>query len=56
MSRVQSYEVAGTVMGGGAGVRTGLAGITGVVLAQMMAGEATLESVHTFRPERFWNW
>jgi glycine oxidase len=33
-----------------------LAGITGVVLAQMMAGEATLESVHAFRPERFWNW
>lgn len=33
-----------------------LAGITGVVLGQMMAGEATLESVSAFRPERFWNW
>jgi glycine oxidase len=33
-----------------------LAGITGVVLAQMMAGEATLESVAAFRPERFWDW
>jgi glycine oxidase len=33
-----------------------LAGITGVVLGQMMAGEATLESVAAFRPERFWDW
>ena len=33
-----------------------LAGITGIVLAQMMAGEATLESVAAFRPERFWDW
>jgi len=32
------------------------AGMSGVVLLQMMAGEATLESVHAFRPERFWNW
>lgn len=32
-----------------------LAGITGVVLQQMMAAEATLESVSAFRPERFWN-
>lgn len=31
-----------------------LAGITGVLLTQMMAGEATLESVAAFRPERFW--
>lgn len=33
-----------------------LAGVTGVILAQMMAGEATVESAHAFRPERFWNW
>ena len=32
-----------------------LAGITGVVLAQMIAGEATLEHVQAFRPERFWS-
>jgi glycine oxidase len=32
-----------------------LAGITGTVLLQMMAKEATLESVAAFRPERFWN-
>jgi glycine/D-amino acid oxidase-like deaminating enzyme len=31
-----------------------LAGITGVLLTQMMAGEATLASVAAFRPERFW--
>lgn len=33
-----------------------LAGVTGVVLQQMMAGEATLEGVAAFRPERFWDW
>lgn len=33
-----------------------LAGITGVILAQLMSGEATLESVSAFRPERFWSW
>lgn len=33
-----------------------LAGISGVVLLQMMAGEATLESVRAFRPERYWDW
>lgn len=33
-----------------------LAGITGVVLTHMMAGEATLESAAGFGPERFWNW
>jgi glycine oxidase len=33
-----------------------LAGITGIVLLQMMANEATLESVAAFRPERFWDW
>ena len=33
-----------------------LAGITAIVLTQMMAGEATLESVASFRPERFWDW
>ena len=33
-----------------------LAGITGVVLSQMMANEATLESVAAFKPERFWDW
>lgn len=32
-----------------------LAGITGIVLQQMMANEATLGSVEAFRPERFWN-
>jgi glycine oxidase len=31
-----------------------LAGITGVVLQQLMAGEASLESIPSFRPERFW--
>jgi glycine oxidase len=33
-----------------------LAGISGVILQQMMAGEATLESVKAFRPDRFWSW
>jgi glycine oxidase len=33
-----------------------LAGITGIVLVQLMANEATLESVAAFRPERFWDW
>ncbi|HEX9895057.1 MAG TPA: FAD-dependent oxidoreductase [Gemmatimonadales bacterium] len=33
-----------------------LAGITAIVLLQMMQREATLESVAAFRPERFWNW
>lgn len=33
-----------------------LAGITAVVLQQMMAGEATLNGIHAFRPERFWDW
>lgn len=32
-----------------------LAGITGAILAQMMAGEATLDAVAAFRPERFWD-
>jgi glycine oxidase len=32
-----------------------LAGITGIVLQQLMAEEATLESVRAFRPERFWS-
>lgn len=33
-----------------------LAGITGVLLARMMAGESTMESARAFRAERFWNW
>jgi glycine/D-amino acid oxidase-like deaminating enzyme len=33
-----------------------LAGISGVILHQMMSGEATLEGVKAFRPERFWSW
>ena len=33
-----------------------LAGITGIMIAQLMAGEATLEEVHALRPERFWSW
>jgi glycine oxidase len=33
-----------------------LAGITGVIVAQFLAGEATLEGVEALRPERFWSW
>jgi glycine oxidase len=33
-----------------------LAGVTAVVLLQMMKQEATLDSIAAFRPERFWNW
>lgn len=33
-----------------------LAGITGTVIAQLLAGEATLEEVYVMRPERFWGW
>jgi hypothetical protein len=33
-----------------------LAGITGIMIAQLLAGEATLEEVHALRPERFWSW
>lgn len=33
-----------------------LAGITGTIIAQLLAGEATLEEVYVMRPERFWSW
>ncbi|PYP39687.1 MAG: glycine oxidase ThiO [Gemmatimonadetes bacterium] len=33
-----------------------LAGITGVIVAQFLAGEGTLEGVEELRPERFWSW
>lgn len=33
-----------------------LAGITGIMIAQLLAGEATLEEVQALRPERFWSW
>ena len=33
-----------------------LAGITGVVLSHLMAGEATFEDIEVMRPERFWSW
>ena len=33
-----------------------LAGITGTIIAQLLAGEATLEEVHVMRPERLWSW
>lgn len=32
-----------------------LAGITGVILAHLMAGEATVDGVENLRPERFWS-
>ncbi|MEO8448163.1 MAG: FAD-dependent oxidoreductase [Gemmatimonadota bacterium] len=33
-----------------------LAGITGIVLGHLMAGEATFEDIEVMRPERFWSW
>ena len=33
-----------------------LAGITGTIIAQLLAGEATLDEVYVLRPERFWSW
>jgi glycine oxidase len=33
-----------------------LAGITGELIAQGIAGEATPEVLHPLRPGRFWNW
>jgi len=33
-----------------------LAGITGTIIAQLLAGEATLDEVYVMRPERFWSW
>lgn len=32
-----------------------LAGVTGVMIQQLMAGEATLDGAADFRPERFWS-
>jgi len=32
------------------------AGITGQILAHLLAGEATFEEAEVLRPERFWNW
>lgn len=33
-----------------------LAGVTGVILQQLLAGEAPFENIDSLRPERFWNW
>lgn len=33
-----------------------LAGITGVILERLMAGEILLDEVEALRPERFWGW
>lgn len=33
-----------------------LAGVTGVIIDQLLSGEATLEEVYALRPERFWSW
>lgn len=33
-----------------------LAGITGVIIGHLMAGEATFEEVSALKPERFWSW
>jgi glycine oxidase len=33
-----------------------LAGITGVTIAQLLAGEATMDEADLLRPERFWSW
>jgi glycine oxidase len=33
-----------------------LAGITGVILTRMLAGETGIEHTAPLRPERFWNW
>jgi glycine oxidase len=33
-----------------------LAGITGVIITHLMAGEATFEEVSALKPERFWSW
>jgi glycine oxidase len=33
-----------------------LAGITGVMVAQSVAGEATVDELEALRPERFWSW
>ncbi|MEK7381073.1 MAG: FAD-dependent oxidoreductase, partial [Gemmatimonadota bacterium] len=32
-----------------------LAGVTGVMIQQLLAGEATLDAATEFRPERFWS-
>lgn len=33
-----------------------LAGITGVIIAQLLAGEPSPDAIFELRPERFWNW
>ena len=33
-----------------------LAGITGVILAQLLKGEASVEDLTAFRPQRFFEW
>ena len=33
-----------------------LAAITGVLLAQLISGQATEQDVHPMRPERFFSW
>jgi glycine/D-amino acid oxidase-like deaminating enzyme len=33
-----------------------LAGITGVVVRQLLDGEPTVEDIDAFAPSRFWSW
>jgi glycine oxidase len=33
-----------------------LAGITAMIIDQLLSGEATLEEAYVLRPERFWSW
>jgi glycine oxidase len=33
-----------------------LAGVTGVMLARLLAGENEIEFLNPLRPERFWDW
>ena len=33
-----------------------LAGITGVILQQLLAGEPTVEDIDAYAPDRFWSW
>ena len=33
-----------------------LAGITGVIVGQLLAGEPTVEEIDAYAPARFWSW
>ena len=33
-----------------------LAGITGVIIQQLLAGESTVEEIDAYAPSRFWSW